>query len=119
MTAPLLGATDLAIGALLVLLNAGLLLLLDLGLVRTLLVAALRVVVQLLLVGLVLKTVFALDSPLLVAAVVAVMLTAASHEILSRQERRFAGLWRLGIGTGTTMLLPNCLYAWVSETGIR
>jgi putative ABC transport system permease protein len=66
--------------------------LLDLGVARALLIAGIRVVVQLLLVGLVLKTVFAIASPLLVAAVVLAMLATASYEIASRQERRFTGV---------------------------
>ena len=61
-------------------------------------------IVQLLLVGLVLKTVFALASPLLIAAVALAMFAMASYEIGSRQERRFAGAWGYGIGAGTTML---------------
>ena len=104
MTAPAPGYFELAAAALLVVLNAILSLLLNMGLARALLVAGLRVVVQLLLVGLVLKTVFALDSPILVATVLFVMLATASYEIFSRQERRYAGPWGLGIGAGTTML---------------
>lgn len=104
MNAASISYGELAIAGLLVVLNAALSLLLNLGLARTVLVAGVRVVAQLLLVGLVLKTVFALDSPLLVAAVVLAMFAAASYEILSRQERKLAGLWALGIGTGTTML---------------
>ena len=63
MTPPAISALDLALSATLLLLNAGLSLLLGLGLARSLLIAALRTVVQLLLVGMVLKTVFALKSP--------------------------------------------------------
>ncbi len=104
MTSPVLGYADLAIAATLVVLNAGLSLLLDLRLSRVILVAGVRVVVQLLLVGLVLKTVFTLASPLLIAAVILAMFATASHEITSRQERRFTGMWAVGIGAGTTML---------------
>ena len=63
-----------------------------------------RAIVQLLLVGMVLKTVFALASPLLIGAVALAMFVMASYEISSRQERRFAGAWGYGIGAGTTML---------------
>jgi putative ABC transport system permease protein len=99
-----LGYGDLAVAAILVVLNALLSWLLDLGLTRTVLVAGVRTVVQLLLVGLVLKTVFALASPLLVAAVALAMFGMASYEIASRQERRFTGAWGFGIGAATTML---------------
>ncbi len=104
MTAPTVGASELAIAAALVLLNATLSLFLQVGLGREILVAAARAVVQLLLVGLVLQTVFHLQSPWLVAAVLLAMFASASYEILSRQERRFVGLWRVGIGAGTTLL---------------
>jgi putative ABC transport system permease protein len=104
MTAPLLDYVELAIAAALVVLNAILSLLLNLGLGRILLVAGVRAAVQLLLVGLVLKTVFALDSPLAIAAVVLAMLATASYEVLSRQQRRLAGPWGVGVGAGTITL---------------
>lgn len=104
MTSPVLDTMDLVIASLLVVLSAVLSLALNLGLARALIVAGVRLVVQLLLVGLVLKTVFALQSPLLVAAVVLAMLGAASYEIFSRQQRRLAGPWGYGIGAGTSML---------------
>ena len=104
MSQPEIGYLDLALAAVLVLLNAGLSLLLNLGIGRSLLIGAVRTVAQLLLVGLVLKTVFALASPLAVAAVVVAMLAAASYEIHSRQQRRLTGVWGFGIGAGTAML---------------
>jgi putative ABC transport system permease protein len=100
----LLGYGDLAVAAILVALNAVLTWMLDLGLSRTILIAGVRAVVQLLLVGMVLKTVFALASPVLIAAVALAMFALASYEIRSRQERRFAGAWGYGIGAATTML---------------
>ena len=99
-----LGYGDLALVALLVLANAGLSLWLQLGVARPMLVAAGRAVVQLLLVGLVLKTVFALQSPWLVGGVLLLMFAAASHEIWSRQERRLQGGWSLWLGSGSTLL---------------
>ena len=104
MTPALLSYTDLAVAATLVVLNAVLSLLLNLRLARVMLIAGVRVVVQLLLVGLVLKTVFTLASPLLIAAVILAMFATASYEITSRQERRFTGGWAIGVGAGTTML---------------
>jgi UDP-glucose/iron transport system permease protein len=104
MSAPLIGYTELALAAVLVLASAILSLLLNLGYARALLVAGARTVIQLLLVGLVLKTVFALSSPWLIGAVVLAMLVAASYEIRARQQRRYAGPWSFGIGAATTML---------------
>lgn len=102
MNASHISVLELALASALVLLNAGLTLLLDTGLARTLVVGAVRAVVQLLLVGLLLATVFSLRSPWLVALVVFAMLCAASVEIQSRQERRFEGAWRFGLGAGAT-----------------
>jgi putative ABC transport system permease protein len=106
--APELAATDLALAALLLVLNAGLSLWLQLGIARSLLVAGARMVVQLLLVGLVLRSVFALSSPWLVALVLLAMLGAATWETRARQERRFAGPWSWGLGAGamTVATLP-------------
>jgi putative ABC transport system permease protein len=100
----LVGYNDLAVAAVLVVLNATLTWTLDLGLSRTIFIAGARSIVQLLLVGMVLKTVFALASPVMIAGVALVMFAMASYEISSRQERRFAGGWGYGIGAGTTML---------------
>lgn len=119
MSPTLLGYGDLAIAALLIVLNAALSLWLDLGLARTVLVAAARAVVQLLLVGLVLKTVFALASPPLIAAVLLAMLLSASYEIAARQERRFAGFWAWGIGAATTMLATMLVAAFALAGTLR
>ena len=104
MSSPSIGYLDLAVAATLVVLNALISVWLNLGVARALLVAGIRLLVQLLLVGIALKFVFALASPWLIAAVVLAMLAAASYEIYSRQERRFAGLWRFGVGAATTAL---------------
>ncbi|HEY8048052.1 MAG TPA: iron export ABC transporter permease subunit FetB [Ramlibacter sp.] len=101
MTEPSLSYLTLGIAALLVVANAGLSLWLGLNIGRSLLVAAARMVVQLLLVGLVLKTVFDLGSPWLVGAVLVAMLASAAWETMSRQQRRFAGHWAYSLGAGT------------------
>ena len=92
--------TDLAVAGLLLLVNGGLSMALELGLARPLLVAALRMVVQLSLVGLVLTRLFALESPWLTLGAALVMLLFAGQETMARQERRLAGWWSYGIGTG-------------------
>jgi putative ABC transport system permease protein len=86
-----LSSLQLAATALLVLVGAGLSLLMQIGTARPLLVAAVRTVVQLLLVGLVLKTLFANEHPALTVLVMVAMLGAATYETVSRQDRRFAG----------------------------
>ena len=99
---------DLAVAALLVLLNGALSLTLQLGLERQLLIATLRMIVQLALVGLVLKTLFALVSPWWTGLAALAMVLFAGREILARQERRLTGFWAYGLGTGC-MLLAACL----------
>jgi putative ABC transport system permease protein len=90
---------DLALAASLVLALAGLSLRLGLGVERRLLVAAARSTLQLGLIGLVLKALFELNHPALVALLTLVMLLAAGYEVMARQQRRFTGLWGMGIGT--------------------
>lgn len=83
-----LSATDLAIAASLVLLDAGMSIAFGLRLHRQLLVAALRMVVQLLLVGFILRWLFASGSQAMTLAVLAVMIGAAAREVAVRPRQR-------------------------------
>jgi putative ABC transport system permease protein len=94
-----LSAFDLSIPALLVLALAALSWRLHLGVARQLLVAALRSILQLLLLGLVLNTLFAQRALLPILALALFMLTVAGYEVMARQQRRFRGSWGIGIGT--------------------
>ena len=95
---------DLAVAALLVLLLAGLSWRLRLGVDRRVLIAAARSAVQLTLVGLVLKLLFAQTSLLLIGCMALVMLSVAGFEVMQRQTRRFGGLWGYGIGSFSMFL---------------
>ncbi len=95
----LLTPLDLSIAALLVLGLAGISWRLRLGVERQLLLSALRSIVQLTLLGLVLKVLFAQSHPLFIAALCLLMLAAASYEVMARQKRRFRGVRAVGIGT--------------------
>lgn len=90
---------DLAIAAALVLLLALLTWRLRLGMSQRVLVAALRTVVQLTLLGLVLKYLFDTRHPLLIALVAMLMLSVAGREVMARQQRPFRGIWSYGLGT--------------------
>lgn len=94
----LLTTGDLALASLLIVAGAVLSLAMSLGIHRALLWAAARMVVQLMLVGLVLRAVFALSSPWLTLLVVTAMVFAAAREAGSRLERRFAPRWQMAIG---------------------
>ena len=95
---------DLAFAALLLVFNAGLSLALGLRLEGRMLLAAVRMVVQLLLVGLVLQALFTQASVWLTGLVALIMALFAGREILARQERRLKGWWGYGIGSGTMLL---------------
>ncbi len=94
-----LGYGDIAIAALLLGVNAVLSIALRLGLERRLLVAATRMVVQLGIMGLVLKALFATVSPWLTGLVVVCMIGFAGYEAYARQDKHFKGIWSWGLGT--------------------
>ena len=90
---------DLVLAAMLVVALATLSLKLSLGVGRRLLIATLRTVVQLILLGLVLKFLFVQSHPLLIGALALFMLIVAGYEVMARQQRRFLGAWGMGVGT--------------------
>lgn len=94
-----LSTTDLGLAALLVIFLAILCRRMQLGIEGQLLVAAIRTVVQLLLIGLVLETLFSNVNLLWITAIAVVMLLAAGREVMARQQRCFKGLWGFGMGT--------------------
>lgn len=96
-----LGYADIAAAAALLAINAVASVLFRLGLGRRLLVAAARMVAQLLMIGLVLKALLANQSPLLTAAVVLAMVLFAGYEIQARLTRRLGGGWTYGIGAAS------------------
>lgn len=91
MTYIQLSYSDLALPALLVVMDGLLSLVLRLKLERQLAIASVRMVVQLVLVGYVLTFLFAAVSPLWTALAALIMVLFASREIVARQKRRLAG----------------------------
>lgn len=110
---------DLAVAALLLLVNGVLSVALALRLERPLAVAALRMVVQLTLVGVVLKQLFAMQSPWLTLGVATVMVGFAGHEIMGRQERRLLGGWTYGLGTGAMAFAATLVMLVALTTAVR
>jgi putative ABC transport system permease protein len=110
-----LTAPDLAIAAALVVLDAVLSLSLGLGLHKRLAVAALRMVVQLVLIGLVLRFVFALASPPVTLLVVLVMVAVAAREVAVRSEQRLAG-WDNYLVAGSAVALATFLTSVLALT---
>lgn len=107
-----LGPFDLAMAALLLLVNALASLLLGLQVHRPLLLAAARMVAQLLLVGLVLRWILGNQSPWLTALAVLLMIAAATREVASRPRKPLAGRAGLRISAvvvGSASLLTVAL----------
>ena len=86
MTFITLSYADLVLASLLLLFAGGLSVVLHLGLEGNLAVAAARMVVQLTVVGLVLKTLFALVSPWWTGAAALAMVLFAGREVMARQN---------------------------------
>jgi putative ABC transport system permease protein len=107
-----LTAADLAAAALLVVLDAALSLALGLGLHRHLAIATVRMVLQLLLIGLVLRAVFALAAPAVTLLVVLAMTAVAAREVAARPEQRLARFGNYAVGAlavGGAALLTSLL----------
>ena len=99
-----LSITDLAVAATLVLLLALLSIRLQSSLSQQLIIAAIRTAVQLTLIGLVLKVLFANASFGWVMLMALIMLLVAGREVMARQERRFKGWLGYAVGTFSMFL---------------
>ncbi|MFP4560413.1 MAG: ABC transporter permease [Thiohalorhabdus sp.] len=93
-----LSAADLAVAAALILLNGGISLAMSLGMGRSIFIAAGRMVVQLLAVGMILEWIFGLRHPSAVVALGLLMAVLAGREAVARQRYRFRGIYPLGWG---------------------
>ncbi len=109
--------TDLAIAALLVIGNAALSWRLQLATERQLLIAALRTVVQLTLIGFVLRALFDVVSPWWTGLAAVTMIAFAGREVRARQNTRLTGWWAYGLG-GTAMLFAAGLVTILALTVI-
>ncbi len=88
-----IGYGQLALASMAIVANLGLSIGLKLGLTRNFLVAAIRMTLQLLLLGFALETIFALDRPYPVLAVAAVMTSLAGISAVNRTRRRFPKIY--------------------------
>jgi len=113
-----LSYSDIAIAALLVAVNAGLSITLQLGMAKFLLIAAARMVVQLTLVGVVLKVLFSMASPALTGFAIVFMVLFAGREALARQDRKFKGWWSYGMGTASMMAAGTVVTVFALTTQI-
>ena len=110
---------DLGIAALLVVVNGGLSLALGLGIERRLVVASVRMVVQLLLVGLVLEALFSVVSPWLTGAAALSMVLFAGREATARQDKQLSGWWSYGLGAGSMLVAAGVVTVLALTTQLR
>lgn len=96
---------DLILAAGLLLINAAISWFFRLRLEKSIAVAAVRMTVQLALVALVLKFIFAQTSPVWTALLALVMVLAAGLEVVSRQHRRIGGWGAWGFSTATLLFI--------------
>ena len=104
MSALELSLWDVSIALIPVLVLAVVLWSLRLKLSNSLVIATVRLVIQLSLVGLVLKFVFTQSNPWLIGLMSLVMLAVASYEIMARQKYRLNGSGSLRVGSATLMV---------------
>lgn len=114
-----IGTGQLALATALVLVNGAISVALRLGLGRDLLIASVRTVVQLALVGLVLDWVFALRSAPVVLLLTLLMVTAAAVAAARRPDRSYRGIYRDSFVSMATSTLLITLVAVVGILSVR
>ena len=87
-----LGVVDLVIAGGLVLMAGAISIALRLGLHKTLAIATIRTVVQLIMLGFILRWLFSIDDPVILSLVLGAMMTSAGFAAVARSERGFAGV---------------------------
>lgn len=112
-----LSSWDLVLAATLMLINGVVSWAFSLKLERTLFFTSVRMVIQLLLVGLVLKWIFAQTSPLWTVSLALVMVAIAGTEIVIRQKQHLKTWQAYGLGT-TTMLFTGIVVTAFAVAGI-
>lgn len=110
---------DLAIASVLLLLAGGLSVALNLGLEKSLGIAALRTTVQLTLIGMVLKILFQLVSPWWTGFAALTMLLLAGREATARQTIRLRGGWSYSIATSSLITAGGIVTVLALTTAVR
>lgn len=119
MNAISLSASDLLLSSALVLLDGALSIALSLNLHRQLAIAAIRMVVQLLAIGYLLKLIFALKSAPATLAIITIMILVAGREVAARPERKFADMSNIAFGAGSVALATIVTALFALTTAIR
>ena len=113
-----LSAADLIIAATLIALNGAISFAYGLKLEKSLAIASLRMIVQLALVAVVLRFIFAQTSAWWTLLFAAVMAVAAGIEIIMRQERRFLG-WRAMLVSSSPAFAAGLLTTFIAIAVIQ
>jgi putative ABC transport system permease protein len=116
-----LGWFDLLLAGLLILANGLVSLVFRLGLERMLALAAARMVLQLALIGFLLKLLFEQASPYWTALALAVMLVVAGHEVWARQSSPVAGWQTFALATASLLVagLATSMYVIAGVIGLE
>ena len=115
----LLSPQDLTISASLIVLDAIISVVLRLKLEKQIGVAAVRMVIQLVAIGYLLRLVFALNNPAATVMIVLVMVLVAGREVAARPERRFKGMANHVIGAGSVAMATVLTALLALTTAIR
>ncbi len=110
---------DLGIAASLMVVDAVLSLIFRLGLHWRIAIASVRMVVQLVAIGFALKLIFAVNSPALTAALIAIMVLVAARETIARPERRLSGPSMMTIGAGSVAFATVVTALFALTTALR
>jgi putative ABC transport system permease protein len=110
---------DLAIASSLIVFDAILSLILGLRLHRQLIVASVRLVVQLVAIGFVLKFVFALHNPAVTLGLIVIMVLMAARETAARSERNFKGQTGFAIGAASVASATLITALFALTTALR
>jgi putative ABC transport system permease protein len=115
----LLTPLDIATAAVLIVLDGALSVALRLRLHRQLAIATARLVVQLVLVGFILRAVFAIASPWLTLAVILVMVAIAGREVAARPEQRLGRFGSYAVGASAVFVATALTAILALTTAIR
>ncbi|THB75206.1 MAG: iron export ABC transporter permease subunit FetB [Desulfobulbaceae bacterium] len=99
-----LSSLDLSIAAGLIVILAVLSVRLNLGLGQQMVVSAIRMTIQLLLIGIVLQSLFATSAFWMIFLISMVMLVAAGREVRVRLKRKIRGWFGFGVGVGSMFI---------------
>ncbi len=110
-----LSVGDVSVAAMLILINAGISLALGLGLEQRLLIAAVRTVVQLLLLGYVLQWIFGARHWTATVGLMLAMSAIAGYSAVKRTEHRYPGVW---VTSMTAVMSSSWIVIAIALTGV-